>query len=156
MTPAIVFLSEAQQEFRVLEYAHSSAVKNYGDEVIEQLGLDPLHVFKTLLAQLHDGEIVVAVVPVASLLNLKALSKAARSKKAKMAEVAVAERRTGYVAGGISPFGQIREHRTYVDESALLYDEIFVSGGKRGLEIAISPSIFEVVLGATFAPLSGG
>lgn len=156
MTPAVVALSKAQQKFRVLEYTHNPSIQNYGDEVIEQLGLKPLHVFKTLLAELHNGEVVVAIVPVTSLLNLKALSKITKSKKAKMAEVAVAERRTGYVAGGISPFGQVREHRTFVDESALLYDEIFVSGGKRGLEVAISPSSFEVVLGATYAPLTGG
>tara|TARA_B100001996_G_C18552643_1_gene551450 strand:+ start:357 stop:836 length:480 start_codon:yes stop_codon:yes gene_type:complete len=156
VTPAVVALSKAQQKFRVLEYTHNPSIQNYGDEVIEQLGLNPLHVFKTLLAELHNGEVVVAIVPVTSLLNLKALSKITKSKKAKMAEVAVAERRTGYVAGGISPFGQVREHRTFVDESALLYDEIFVSGGKRGLEVAISPSSFEVVLGATYAPLTGG
>ena len=108
------------------------------------------------LSELQNGEIVVAVVPVTSLLDLKALSKVAGVKKAKMADVSVAERRTGYVVGGISPFGQVRPHRTFVDDSALLYSEVFVSGGKRGLEVAISPSSFEGVLGATYAPLTGG
>ena len=156
MTPAIDALSVDEQEFRILEYTHNAKAENYGNEAADQLGLNPSHVFKTLLAELQSGEIVVAVVPVASLLDLKALSKVAGVKKAKMADVSVAERRTGYVVGGISPFGQVRPHRTFVDDSALLYSEVFVSGGKRGLEVAISPSSFEGVLGATYAPLTGG
>tara|TARA_Y100001970_G_scaffold53199_1_gene67282 strand:- start:1965 stop:2444 length:480 start_codon:yes stop_codon:yes gene_type:complete len=156
VTPAIDALSANKQEFRILEYTHNSTAENYGNEAADQLGLNPSLVFKTLLAELQNGEIVVAVVPVTSLLDLKALSKVAGAKKAKMADVSVAERRTGYVAGGISPFGQVRPHRTFVDDSALLYSEVFVSGGKRGLEVAISPSSFEGVLGATYAPLIGG
>ena len=156
MTPAIDALSADEQEFRILEYAHNAAAENYGNEAADQLGLNPSHVFKTLLAELQSGEIVVAVVPVTSLLDLKALSKVAGVKKAKIADVSVAERRTGYVVGGISPFGQVRPHRTFVDDSALLYSEVFVSGGKRGLEVAISPSSFEGVLGAIYAPLTGG
>ena len=104
MTPAIDALSADEQEFRILEYTHNSTAENYGNEAADQLGLNPLHVFKTLLAELQSGEIVVAVVPVTSLLDLKSLSKVAGVKKAKMADVSVAERRTGYVVGGISPF----------------------------------------------------
>ncbi len=156
MTPAIIALSEAGQAFRILEYEDGSLGRGYGEEVVEELGLNPSRVFKTLLAELHEGEIVVCVVPVISLLNLKSLAKAAGTKRASMAEVSVAERRTGYVAGGISPFGQVRQHRTFVDLSASTLDEVYVSGGKRGLEVAISPSSFEDVLGATYASLTGG
>jgi len=156
VTPAIIDLSEAKQDFRILEYEHGSLGRGYGEEAVEELGLNPSRVFKTLLAELQDGEIVVCVVPVSSLLNLKALAKAAGVKKASMAEISVAERRTGYVAGGISPFGQTRRHKTFVDLSASTFDEVYVSGGKRGLEVAISPSSFEEVLGATYASLTGG
>ncbi len=156
MTPAIVALSKAKQDFRILEYEHGSFGKRYGEEAVEELGLNPSRVFKTLLAELHDGEIVVCVVPVMSLLDLKTLAKTTGSKRASMAEVSVAERRTGYVAGGISPFGQTRRHRTFVDHSASAFDEVFVSGGKRGLEVAISPSSFKEVLGAIYVALTGG
>jgi Cys-tRNA(Pro)/Cys-tRNA(Cys) deacylase len=127
----------------------------YGEEAAVELGVDPSQVFKTLIAELHDGEVVVSIVPVVSLLDLKALAKVSGSKKAIVAETSVAERRTGYVIGGISPFGQTRQHRTFVDISAYDFDEIYVSGGKRGLEVVVSPSSLEHVLGATYAPLTG-
>ena len=156
MTPALIALSEANQAFRILEYAHGPSGRGYGEEAVEELGLHPSQVFKTLLAELHGGEIVVCVVPVMCLLDLKALARATGTKRASMAEVSVAERRTGYVAGGISPFGQTRQHRTFVDLSANAFDEVFVSGGKRGLEVAISPSSFKDVLGAISVALTGG
>lgn len=155
MTPAILALEEAQLSFRKIEYEYSSQRAAYGEEAAAELGVNPSQVFKTLLAELHDGEVVVSIVPVVSLLDLKALAKVTGSKKAIMAETSVAERRTGYVVGGISPFGQARLHRTFVDISACNFEEIYVSGGKRGLEVVVSPNSFEHVLGATYALLTG-
>lgn len=154
MTPAVVELERAGQPFRIVEYHHDPEVDDYGDEAARATGVDPSQIFKTLLAELPDGEIVVGVVPVVCLLDLKALAAAAGAKKAAMADPALAERRTGYVVGGISPFGQRQRHRTFVDESAELYDEVYVSGGRRGLEVVVTPASFTDMLDATFADLS--
>ena len=101
------------------------------------------------------GELVVGVVPVICQLDLKAIARAAGANKATLADVALAERRTGYVAGGISPFGQRMRHRTFVDESAELWDRVHVSGGRRGMEVVIEPSTFGLVLDAVFCDLTG-
>lgn len=154
MTPAILALEAVKQPYRLLHYSHNGSGLGYGEEAVAELGLDPKKVFKTLLAELHNGEIVVCVVPVSFLLNLKALSKVTKVKKAVMAPKSVAQKRTGYVLGGISPFGQTRSHRTFIDESALGFDEVYVSAGKRGVELAIDPEVFSVVLDATFTRLT--
>lgn len=140
--------------FRLVEYEHRTDAASYGLEAAEATGVDGSQIFKTLLASLDDGEIVVGVVPVVCQLDLKALARVAGSKRAAMASAEVAERRTGYVVGGISPFGQRRRHRTFVDESASLHPEIYVSGGRRGLEIIVDPNVFEDLLGAAFADLT--
>lgn len=154
MTPAVLALEAAGRLLRVVEYAHDPANDNYGQEAADATGVDPSQIFKTLLATLPDGEIVVGVVPVVSMLDLKSIARAAGAKKASMADPALAERRTGYVVGGISPFGQRQPHRTFVDESAELYDEIYVSGGRRGLEVVVAPTAFVEVLHAVFADLT--
>ena len=154
MTPAVLALEASGLDFRIVEYDHDPAAESYGDEAAEATGAEPSQIFKTLLAELPDGEIVVGVVPVVSLLDLKAIARAAGAKKATMADPTVAERRTGYVVGGISPFGQRQRHRTFVDESAELYDEVYVSGGRRGLEVVVAPSTFPTVLDAEFADLT--
>jgi len=140
MTPAIDSAKRAQIAFRVHEYTHDPGAASYGLEAAEKLGADPGRVFKTLMAALDDGELVVAIVPVATALNLKALAAALRAKRACMAEMSVAERATGYVAGGISPLGQRKQHRTVLDERAALFDTIFVSAGRRGLELELAPA----------------
>lgn len=155
MTPAVLALEAAGIDFRIVEYDHDPAADSYGDEAARATGAEPSQIFKTLLAGLPDGEIVVGVVPVVSLLDLKAIARAAGAKKATMADPAVAERRTGYVVGGISPFGQRQRHRTFVDESAELWDEVYVSGGRRGLEVVIPSAAFVRLLDATFADLTG-
>ncbi len=155
MTPAVKALEAAGAYFRVVEYAHDPASTDYGQEAADAMGVDGSQIFKTLLAELPDGELVVGVVPVVCLLDLKAIAKAAGAKKATMADPTVAERRTGYVVGGISPFGQRQQHRTFVDESAELYDEVFVSGGRRGMEVVVAPSTFAQLLDATMADLTG-
>ena len=117
------------------------------------LGVEPDIVFKTLMAELDSGELVVAVVPVSGRLGLKALAKAAGAKRATMAAVAAAERSSGYVAGGISPFGQRTERRTFIDETAEIMDHIYVSGGRRGLDLSLAPDDLIRLLGATIAPI---
>jgi Cys-tRNA(Pro)/Cys-tRNA(Cys) deacylase len=138
-TPATVALTAAGIEFIPHAYEHDPAVTTFGLEAAGALGLDPDRVFKTLLAEV-DGALVVAVVPVAGKLDLKALASAIGGKRAEMADPKLAERRTGYVVGGISPIGQKTPHPTVLDETAELFDTIFVSGGRRGFDIELAPS----------------
>ncbi|PVG82820.1 Cys-tRNA(Pro) deacylase [Nocardioides gansuensis] len=151
-TPATVALTKAAVHFVLHAYDHDPRVESYGLEAAEALGVDPDRVFKTLMASL-DGRLVVGIVPVTSQLDLKALARALDGSKAVMAEVAVAERATGYVAGGISPIGQKRAHPTVLDESALDHPTIFVSGGQRGLDVELSPADLMAVTSATSAPI---
>jgi Cys-tRNA(Pro)/Cys-tRNA(Cys) deacylase len=138
-TPATVALARAGIEFRLHAYAHDPRAASYGLEAAEALGLDPARVFKTLMATV-DGRLAVAVVPVAGQLDLKALARVLGAGRAAMAEVVVAERATGYVAGGISPVGQRRRHPTVLDSTALDHPSVFVSAGRRGLDLEIAPA----------------
>lgn len=126
---------------------------HYGEAVAAALGVDPARLLKTLLARV-DGELVVAVVPVAGRLDLKALARAAGGKRAAMAEVADAERATGYVHGGISPFGQRRRLPTFVDRTALLFETVYVSAGRRGLQVEVAPKDLVALLYARVADLA--
>lgn len=143
-------LARAGVAFTVHTYEHDPATASYGEEAASALGVEPGRVFKTLLADV-DGRLVVGVVPVSAQLDLKALAAAAGGKRAAMADPATAERATGYVIGGISPLGQKRRHPTVVDESAAEHGTVFVSGGKRGLEIELAPADLVVQTGATLA-----
>ena len=154
MTPAISELEDAGFAYELLHYEHDPSVGSYGGEAVSKLGLNGEAVFKTLMSELNTGEFVVCLIPVSSSLNLKAVAKAAGVKKASMADGKVAERRTGYVLGGISPFGQSRRHRTFVEKIALSMDAIYVSAGKRGQEIRIVPNAFTVLLDASFVTLT--
>jgi Cys-tRNA(Pro)/Cys-tRNA(Cys) deacylase len=151
-TPATVALTRAGMDFTLHPYGHDPRAASYGLEAAEALGLDPARVFKTLMAAL-DGELVVAVVPVAGQLDLKRLARALGASRAGMAEVSAAERATGYVAGGISPVGQKRRHRTVVDSTALGFPTVFVSAGRRGLDLEIAPADLVEVTGAIVAPV---
>lgn len=111
---------------------------DFGREAAEALGVEPDRVFKTLLADV-DGRLVVGIVPVTGKLDFKALAAAVGGKKAVMADPALAERRTGYIVGGISPIGQKAAHPTVLDETAELWDTVFVSGGRRGLDLELAP-----------------
>jgi Cys-tRNA(Pro)/Cys-tRNA(Cys) deacylase len=137
-TPATVALEAAGVEYTVHAYEHDPAASSYGEEAARALGVDADRVFKTLLAEV-DGALVVAVVPVAGQLDLKALAAAVGGKHAAMADPAAAERSTGYVRGGISPLGQRRPLRTVVDGGALDQPTVFVSAGRRGLEVELAP-----------------
>ncbi|HEX6249330.1 MAG TPA: Cys-tRNA(Pro) deacylase [Nocardioidaceae bacterium] len=152
-TPATVALTEAGVAFTTHVYEHDPSAASYGLEAAEVLGLDPDQVFKTLFAEV-DGRLVVGIVPVSCQLDLKALAAAAGGKKATMADPAVAERATGYVVGGISPLGQKRPHPTVLDESALLHDTIYVSGGRRGLDLGLAPADLVRLTSATTAAIA--
>jgi len=152
-TPATVALTNAGIAFTLHEYDHDPRASSYGLEAAAALGLPPGQVFKTLMASL-DGSLVVGIVPVSRQLDLKALARALGGSKATMADVAAAERATGYVAGGISPVGQRRRHPTVLDETATAYDVVYVSAGRRGLDLAIAPADLASVTGAVLAPIS--
>ncbi len=155
-TPALVVLADADVPHTVHTYEHDPRTPvGYGLEAALSLGLDPGQVFKTLVAEV-DGRLTVAVVPVTGHLDLKALAAAVGGKRAAMAEVAVAERTTGYVAGGISPLGQRQALPTVVDETAWLYDEVYVSGGRRGLDVGLAPDDLVRLTGATVADIARG
>lgn len=152
-TPATVALARAGVAFTVHAYEHDPRAAAYGLEAAEKLGLDPERVFKTLLAAV-DGSLAVAIVPVAMLLDLKALANAVGGKRAELADPAVAERKTGYVVGGISPIGQKTPLPTVLDESAILCETIFVSGGRRGLDLELAPDDLLAVTGGRYAPIA--
>lgn len=153
MTPAVESARRAGVAFRLHSYVHDPDSSSYGLEAAEALGLAPERVFKTLVARLDGGHLVVGLVPVDRQLDLKALAAACKAKKAAMAAVADAERATGYVAGGISPLGQRKRLPTLVDESLLRHATVFVSGGRRGLEIELAPADLLRLLDARPAPL---
>ena len=132
-------LERAKIPFTLHEYDHDPRHESYGAEASEALGVSPDRVFKTLVAEV-DGALVTGVVPVEGQLDLKALAAACGGKKAAMAQVAVAERATGYVAGGISPVGQRKRLPVVLDSSALRFETVFCSAGRRGLEIELAPA----------------
>ncbi|NPC95366.1 Cys-tRNA(Pro) deacylase [Nocardioides sp. zg-DK7169] len=151
-TPATVALTRAGIAFTLHPYEHDPRAESFGLEAAAALGLDPAQVFKTLLAEV-DGTLAVAVVPVSGQLDLKALARALGGSRATMAAPAAAERATGYVVGGISPIGQRRAHPTVVDESALEHPVVYVSGGRRGLDLGLAPDDLVRVTDAVTAPI---
>ncbi|MEV2249027.1 Cys-tRNA(Pro) deacylase [Streptomyces sp. NPDC050147] len=151
-TPATVALTAAGADHTVHAYEHDPAHPSYGEEAAQAMGVSPDRVFKTLVAEV-DGELTVAVVPVAGSLNLKALATAVSGKRAVMADPAAAERTTGYVRGGISPLGQRKKLRTVLDDSASSHATICVSAGRRGLEVELAPGDLARLTGAVLAPI---
>lgn len=155
-TPATAALQRAGIPFTPHEYGPvEEAEGTYGEAIAAVLGVEPERVFKTLVT-LADGHPAVAVVPVSAHLSLKALARARGAKRAEMAGPAEAERLTGYVVGGISPFGQKRRLPVVVDESVLGYGSVFVSGGRRGLQVELAPGVLIGSLGAQVADLTSG
>lgn len=138
-TAATSALTELGIEVTLLPYEHDPSVRSYGEEAATQLGLDPASVFKTLVVRTDAGRFVVAVVPVSTTADLKAVAAAVGDKKAQLAGEADVRRLTGYVLGGVSPIGQRTALPTVLDESALDLPTVYVSGGRRGLDIGISP-----------------
>ena len=153
MTPALDLLKKVRAEHRVHSYEHDPKSASYGLEAAEKLGLEPQQVFKTLLASSEKGELLVAVVPVVGTLDLKALAHAAGVKKCEMADPAAAQRATGYLVGGISPLGQKKRLRTFIDESAQHFATIHVSAGRRGLEVELAAAVLAEHTQARFAAI---
>ncbi len=156
MTPALDLLKKVCAPHRVHSYEHDPKAPSYGLEAAEKLGLEPVRVFKTLLASSEKGELLVAVVPVVGSLDLKALAQAAGVKKTEMADPAAAQRATGYLLGGISPLGQKKRLRTFIDSSAQDFTTLYVSAGRRGLEVELAPGVLATQTQATFADIGRG
>ncbi|GIG27642.1 Cys-tRNA(Pro) deacylase [Cellulomonas marina] len=153
-TPATRLLAEHGVPHRVHPYAHDpGSTVGYGLEAAAVLGVEPEQVFKTLVATV-DGDLWVAVVPVSGQLDLKALAHAAGGRRAVLADPAAAERATGYVVGGISPLAQRRALPTVLDETVWLYDEVYVSGGRRGLDVSLPPADLVALTGARVADIA--
>jgi Cys-tRNA(Pro)/Cys-tRNA(Cys) deacylase len=152
-TPATVALSKAGVTWTPREYVHDPAAASYGLEAARALDVEPERVFKTLVAEV-DGRLTVAVVPVTTQLSLKALAAAFAGKRSAMADPAQAERTTGYVRGGISPFGQRTTLPTVVDASALTYATVLVSGGRRGFDVEVTPEDLVRLTSALVAPIA--
>lgn len=155
-TPAVAVLTRAGVEFELHTYRHDAAASSYGGEAVDALGVDPARVHKTLLVATGHagGDLSTAIVAVRSQLDLKALASALGVRKVHMAEPGHAQRRTGYVVGGISPLGQSHDHPTVLDAAADEHDTIFVSGGRRGLEIELAPADLARLTDALWASIS--
>ncbi|WP_066803255.1 Cys-tRNA(Pro) deacylase [Moraxella oblonga] len=152
MTPAITLLKKLQVDFSIHEYDHDPSNVNFGQEAVEKLGLTDVEVFKTLLAT--DGQnYFVAVLPVAYQLSLSKFAKAMGVKKLRMADMASAERVTGYLVGGISPIGQKKKLPTVISHTAQTLDKMYVSGGRRGLDVGLVPDELAKVLSARFCDI---
>ena len=153
MTPAVDAARRAGIEFELLKYDHDPGHESFGLEAVEVLGLPGEQVFKTLVAEV-DGRLAVGIVPVVAQLDLKALASALGGRKAAMAPADAAQRATGYVLGGISPLGQKRRLPAVLDASAQQFERIYVSAGRRGLEIGLAPDALATLAGAQFGPVA--
>ncbi|NCG24561.1 MAG: Cys-tRNA(Pro) deacylase [Actinobacteria bacterium] len=154
MTPAIDLLRMLGIDHDHVEYHHDPAHASFGIEAAEALGVDADSIFKTLMVTFDDGTHAIGIVPVVCKLDLRAMAAAAGAKKAAMTDPDEAERRSGYVVGGISPFGQKRPSPTFLDEWAMAHDRIHCSGGRRGLEVGLAPDDLVSVLDAAVAPIA--
>lgn len=155
-TPATTALEAAGIGYTLHTYDHDPANRHFGDEAAAALGIDPLRIFKTLVVDTGTGRppLAVAVVPVAGQLDLKAMATALGVKKVDLADPQLASRSSGYLVGGISPIGQKTPLPTVIDETAELFDTIFVSAGRRGLQVELSPAELARVTGASFADIA--
>ncbi|WNC70486.1 Cys-tRNA(Pro) deacylase [Thalassotalea psychrophila] len=154
MTPAINLAIKYQIDFEVHQYIHDVNAASYGIEAAEKLNIEASRVFKTLVVVNEQNKLLVAIVPVEQQLNLKLFAKASKSKRVSMAEPKTVERSTGYVLGGVSPLGQKRLLTTVIDQSAEQHQTIYVSAGKRGLEIELAPKDLSQALNATFVTIT--
>ena len=154
MTPAIELAEKHKIKYTVHQYNHNPNSISYGEEAAQNLGVSQSRVFKTLVVELNSKELIVGVVPVKGSLNLKAIAATVNAKKAAMADKLKVQRTTGYVIGGVSPLGQRKQLTTIIDTSASTFETIFVSAGKRGLDIELSAHDLATLSNARFAPIS--
>ncbi|GAA5214656.1 Cys-tRNA(Pro) deacylase [Corallincola platygyrae] len=154
MTPAITLAAKQKIAHQVHEYAHDPGCDSYGLEATKKLGVPAERVFKTLVVELDGKSLAVAVVPVMAKLGLKQIAKAAGGKKAAMADPVDVQRSTGYVLGGVSPLGQKKRLPTIIDSSAESLTSMYVSAGKRGLEIELAPLDLQKLTHAKFAAIA--
>ncbi|MBX2857177.1 MAG: Cys-tRNA(Pro) deacylase [Cellvibrionaceae bacterium] len=154
MTPGINVVIKNKTAHKVHEYAHDSSCESYGSEAAQKLGVPEARVFKTLVVSLSNKELAVGVIPVSSALSMKKIAKAAGAKKAEMAAPSDVERSTGYVLGGVSPLGQKKRLKTIIDASAAAYETIYVSAGRRGLEIELNPNDLNRLVDGNFSEIS--
>jgi len=154
MTPGINAAKKSNVSFKIHEYSHDASSQSYGLEAAEKMGVSQQRVFKTLVVKIDNKDLVVGVIPVNSLLSMKLIAKAVRAKKAVMAEKSDVERSTGYVLGGVSPLGQKKRLETIIDFSALEFSTIYVSAGRRGLEIELAPQDLASLTNAKLADIS--
>lgn len=153
MTPAISEAKKQKIHFKIHQYSHDPDHSSYGMEAVKSLGFEATRVFKTLVLQLDNGKLSVGIVPVSGQLNLKQFARAAGGKKAAMADASLVQRSTGYVLGGVSPLGQKKKLSTIIDASAADHETIFISGGRRGLTIELSPDDLCRLTSGIFAPI---
>lgn len=153
MTPGINVAKKNKIVHKIHEYAHDSSSESYGLEAAEKMGVPEARVFKTLVVSLDSKELVVGVIPVSSMLNMKLIAKAAGAKKAAMATQLEVERSTGYVLGGVSPLGQKKRLKTIIDLSVNNHSTIYVSAGRRGLEIELYPCDLEKLVNGVLAEI---
>ncbi|MGB5867827.1 MAG: Cys-tRNA(Pro) deacylase [Arcobacteraceae bacterium] len=150
MTPAINLAKKNKIPYKIHEYSHDPSVESYGIEASEKLGVEENRVFKTLVVTLQDKTLAVGIIPVSAKLNLKEMAKACSSKKSAMAPKDDVERSTGYILGGVSPLGQKKLLQTIIDSSAKNFETIYVSAGKRGLDIELNPLDLQKLIKANF------
>lgn len=151
MTPAIALLEKQKIKFEILSYEHDVNNGHYGLEAVEKLNLNSDQVFKTLVLETHEGELIVAITPVSQQVNLKQLAKVAKTKKMALAAPQKVNASTGYILGGVSPIGQKKRLKTYIHSSASEFEIIYVSAGKRGLELKLAIDDVAELTKATFA-----
>lgn len=156
MTPAIRLLQREGVAFTERPYDHDASADSFGEEAAAKLGVDPARVFKTLVCAADGLGLLMALVPSSSRLDLKALARALGVKKADLADPAVAERTSGYVVGGISPLGGRKRLPTFIDDSVLSFDTVYVSAGRRGLQVELSPADLVRLTDATTAQIASG